>query len=105
MRIPRRQASAGPAQTRLVLTVVRTTELNEEANATLQEHGPKGHINYSASNYSFCAIAITAYLNNGGTLEKAAQTANHPSARKTQRYDAADAMRQALRKPARQYSV
>jgi hypothetical protein len=30
---------------------------------------------------------ITAYLKNGGTLEKAAAMANHPSTRTTQLYD------------------
>jgi integrase/recombinase XerC len=30
---------------------------------------------------------VTAYLNNGGTLEKAEQMANHASTRTTQLYD------------------
>jgi site-specific recombinase XerD len=38
-------------------------------------------------NHSFRATGITAYLKNGGTLEKAAQMANHASLRTTQRYD------------------
>ena len=33
------------------------------------------------------ATGITAYLKNGGTLEKAAATANHASTRTTQLYD------------------
>jgi hypothetical protein len=33
------------------------------------------------------ATGITAYLKNGGTLEKAAAMANHASTRTTQRYD------------------
>jgi hypothetical protein len=33
------------------------------------------------------ATGITAYLKNGGTLEKAAQMANHASTRTTQLYD------------------
>ena len=33
------------------------------------------------------ATGITAYLRNGGTLEKAAQMANHASTRTTQLYD------------------
>jgi hypothetical protein len=32
-------------------------------------------------------ISITAYLKNGGTLEKAAAMANHASTRTTQLYD------------------
>jgi site-specific recombinase XerD len=38
-------------------------------------------------NHSFRATGITAYLMNGGTLEKAAQMANHASTRTTQLYD------------------
>jgi integrase/recombinase XerD len=34
-----------------------------------------------------CATGITAYLKNGGTLEKAAVIANHASTRTTQLYD------------------
>jgi site-specific recombinase XerD len=38
-------------------------------------------------NHSFRATGITAYLKNGGTLEKAASMANHVSTRTTQLYD------------------
>ncbi len=38
-------------------------------------------------NHSFQATGITAYLKNGGTLEKAAAMANHASTRTTQLYD------------------
>jgi hypothetical protein len=38
-------------------------------------------------NHSFRATGITAYLKNGGTLEKAAAMANHGSTRTTQLYD------------------
>jgi integrase len=38
-------------------------------------------------NHSFRATGITAYLKNGGTLEKAASMANHASTRTTQLYD------------------
>jgi site-specific recombinase XerD len=38
-------------------------------------------------NHSFRATGITAYLKNGGMLEKAAQMANHASTRTTQLYD------------------
>jgi len=37
-------------------------------------------------NQSFRATRITAYLKNGGTLEKAASMANHVSTRITQLY-------------------
>src|SRR5712671_1998551 len=38
-------------------------------------------------NHSFRATGITAYLKNGGTLEKAAAMANHASTLATQLYD------------------
>lgn len=38
-------------------------------------------------NHSFRATGITACIKNGGTLEKAAQMANHASTRTTQLYD------------------
>ena len=38
-------------------------------------------------NHSFRASGITAYLKNGGTLERAATMANHASTRSTQLYD------------------
>src|SRR3954466_11554671 len=37
--------------------------------------------------HTFRAIGVTAYLRNGGTLEKAALIANHASTRTTQLYD------------------
>ncbi len=44
-------------------------------------------IGTKVGNHSFRATGITAYLKNGGTLEKAAQMANHASTRTTQLYD------------------
>lgn len=38
-------------------------------------------------NHTFRATGITTYLQNGGTLEKAAAMANHASTRTTQLYD------------------
>lgn len=38
-------------------------------------------------NHTFRATGVTAYLNNGSTLEKAARMANHASTRMTQLYD------------------
>lgn len=40
-----------------------------------------------ACNHTFRATGITAYLKNGGTLERAAAMANHASTRTTQLYD------------------
>jgi site-specific recombinase XerD len=42
------------------------------------------------SNHSFRATGITAYLSNGGTIEKAARMASHASTRTTQLYDRRD---------------
>ena len=44
-------------------------------------------IETAIGNHSFRATGITAYLRNGGTLEKAAAMANHASTRTTQLYD------------------
>jgi integrase/recombinase XerC len=38
-------------------------------------------------NHTFRATGITAYLKNGGALERAAHMANHASPRTTQLYD------------------
>ena len=43
--------------------------------------------NLESDKHSFRATGITAYLKNGGTLEKAASMANHASTRTTQLYD------------------
>ena len=39
-----------------------------------------GHIETKIGNHTFRAVEITAHLENGGTLEKAATMANHASA-------------------------
>jgi len=44
-------------------------------------------IRTAIGNHTFRATGITAYLKNGGTLEKAANMANHASTRTTQLYD------------------
>ena len=44
-------------------------------------------IDTKAGNHTFRATGITAYLKNGGVLEKAASMANHASTRTTQLYD------------------
>lgn len=44
-------------------------------------------IETAVGNHSFRATGITAYLKNGGTLERAATMANHASTRTTQLYD------------------
>jgi site-specific recombinase XerD len=60
-----------------------------QANAYMMigRRGAAAGIATKLGNHSFRATGITAYLKNGGTLEKAAQMANHASLRTTQRYD------------------
>jgi integrase len=60
-----------------------------QANAytMIRRRAAAAGIETTLGNYSFRATGITAYLKNGGTLEKAAAMANHASTRTTQLYD------------------
>jgi integrase len=53
----------------------------------VQRRATKAGVKARIGNHSFRATGITAYLKNGGTLEKAASMANHASTRTTQLYD------------------
>jgi site-specific recombinase XerD len=57
------------------------------AYAMVRRRAKAASIATRIGNHSFRATGITAYLKNGGTLEKAAQMANHTSTRTTQLYD------------------
>lgn len=57
------------------------------AYAMIRRRAAAAGIKTRVGNHSFRATGITAYLKNGGTLEKAAQMANHASTRTTQLYD------------------
>jgi len=57
------------------------------AHAMIRRRAAAAGINTKIGNHSFRATGITAYLKNGGTLEKAAAMANHASTRTTQLYD------------------
>lgn len=57
------------------------------AYAMIRRRAAAAGIKTRIGNHSFRATGITAYLKNGGTLEKAAQMANHASTRTTQLYD------------------
>ena len=57
------------------------------AYAMIQRRAKAAGITTRAGNHTFRATGVTAYLKNGGTLEKAAQMANHASTRTTQLYD------------------
>jgi site-specific recombinase XerD len=56
------------------------------AYAMIQRRARAAGITSKIGNHTFRATGVTAYLKNGGTLEKAAQMANHASARTTQLY-------------------
>jgi site-specific recombinase XerD len=65
-----------------------TTPLPQaNAYAMIARRAAAAGIKTKVGNHSFRATGITAYLKNGGTLEKAAQMANHASTRTTQLYD------------------
>jgi integrase len=57
------------------------------AYAMIRRRAAAAGIETKLGNHSFRATGITAYLKNGGTLERAAAMANHASTRTTQLYD------------------
>jgi site-specific recombinase XerD len=58
-----------------------------DAHAMVRRRAASADIATRIGNHTFRATGITAYLKNGGTLEKAAMMANHSSTRTTQLYD------------------
>jgi site-specific recombinase XerD len=65
-----------------------TTPLPQQnAYAMIRRRADAAGIATKIGNHTFRATGITAYLKNGGTLEKAANMANHVSTRTTQLYD------------------
>jgi site-specific recombinase XerD len=67
--------------------LTRTPLPQANAYAMIGRRAAAADIATKLGNHSFRATGITAYLKNGGTLEKAAQMANHASTRTTQLYD------------------
>ncbi|MFS2175347.1 tyrosine-type recombinase/integrase [Rhizobium pisi] len=61
-----------------------------DAFALVRRRAAAAGISTAVCNHTFRATGITAYLKNGGTLEKAANIANHSSTRTTQLYDRRD---------------
>jgi site-specific recombinase XerD len=55
--------------------------------AMIQRRARAAGITTKIGNHTFRATGVTAYLKNGGTLERAAAMANHASTRTTQLYD------------------
>ena len=64
-----------------------TPLLQANAYAMVRRRAAAAGIATKIGNHTFRATGITAYLNNGGTLENAAAMANHASTRITQLYD------------------
>ena len=65
-----------------------TTPLPQaNAYAMIRRRAAAAGIETKIGNHTFRATGITAYLKNGGTLERAAVMANHASTRTTQLYD------------------
>jgi integrase len=67
--------------------LTRTVLPQANAYAMIRRRAAAAGIATKLGNHSFRATGITAYHKNGGTLEKAAAMANHPSTRTTQLYD------------------
>jgi len=67
--------------------LTRTPLPQANAYAMIGRRAIAAGIRTKIGNHSFRATGITAYLKNGGTLEKAAAMANHASTRTTQLYD------------------
>ena len=68
--------------------LLTTTPLPQaNAYAMVQRRAQAAGLATRIGNHTFRATGITAYLKNGGTLEKAAAMANHASTRTTQLYD------------------
>jgi integrase len=67
--------------------LTRTVLPQANAYAMIGRRAAAAGIATKLGNHSFRATGITAYLKNGGTLEKAAAMASHASTRTTQLYD------------------
>jgi integrase/recombinase XerC len=68
-------------------TLTTTSLPQANAYAMIRRRAAAADIATKIGNHTFRATGITAYLKNGGTLEKAAVMANHASTRTTQLYD------------------
>jgi site-specific recombinase XerD len=67
--------------------LTKTPLPQQNAHAMIRRRADAAGIATRIGNHTFRATGITAYLKNGGTLEKAANMANHASTRTTQLYD------------------
>lgn len=76
-----------PAIVRGTNTLGQVPLARENAYAMVRRRAKAAGVETKIGNHTFRATGITAYLKNGGTLEKAAAMANHSSTRTTQIYD------------------
>ena len=67
--------------------LTRTPLPQQNAHAMIRRRAAGADITTQVGNHTFRATGITAYLKNGGMLEKAAALANYASTRTTQLYD------------------
>jgi integrase len=67
--------------------LTRTPLPQANAHKMVRRRAAAAGIATKLGNHSLRATGITAYLENGGTLERAAHMANHTSTRTTQLYD------------------
>jgi integrase len=67
--------------------ITRTSLPQANAYAMIRRRAAVAGIGTKIGNHSFRGTGITAYLKNGGTLEKTAAMVNHASTRTTQLYD------------------
>jgi integrase/recombinase XerC len=78
----------GPLFRTIGTDALTTTPLPQaNAHAMISRRAVAADIGTKIGNHTFRASGITAYLKNGGTLENAANMANHASTRTTQLYD------------------
>ena len=80
----KRNRSRGPASIQIHRVIRHHRDWQSEFARIKRE---SGGISTRVGNHTFRATGVTAYLKNGGTLERAAQMSNHASTRTTQLYD------------------
>jgi site-specific recombinase XerD len=85
--LTRTQPDRSLSESRSTGKLIRTVLPQANAYAMIRPQAAAAGIATKLGNQSFRAMGITAYLKNGGTLEKAAAMANHTSTRTTQLYD------------------
>lgn len=83
----RRKAFLFPAAVRGTGLLGEVPLPRENAYAMVRKRARRAGIETLIGNHTFRATGITAYLKNGGSLERAAAMANHASTRTTQIYD------------------